>query len=193
MMSTTPMDARNRGDAELASEPASLVRRALATVLDLGAALVVGAAAHALLREHVHAGWATSPTGCDPIVDGFSWTLTFALPAWLALSVLEALPGRAGPGKRAFHLRLEGPRPQASPTFARIALRTGIKLLPWLIAAYAFLLPTPWDPRDPIERSRFLLLFGSNFWIGITMACAAMTRRRQSLHDLATGTVVLRA
>jgi len=179
-------DARGPQGAAAEREPASLVRRAIATVIDLGCAAFVGAAAHAVLR---HGVYATHVDGSS--VTRWTWSVTFALPAWLALSVLEALPGRAGPGKRVLGLTIEGPRQQESPSFARIALRTAIKWFPLLIAALAFLFPTPWDPRHSIERSRFLALFGSNLWIGIYMASAAMTRRRQALHDLATGTVVL--
>ena len=178
--------------ARLSREPASLVRRALATLIDLSIAAAIGFFAVKLAAAGVAQGLGDPDPGTwisrHPRV---FWSLIFALPAWLVLSLCEALPGRAGPGKRALHLFIEGPRPQESPSFARIALRTAIKLVPWNIAAFAILFPTPWDPRDSLERSRFLLLFGSNLWIGIYMASAAMTRRRQSLHDLATGTVVL--
>ncbi len=182
-----------RQGARLAREPAGLVRRGFATAIDLAFLLLIGLVVRALLRASGE---------MDPGVDSSAgrwiqenprlfWSLTFTAPAWLALSVCEALPGRAGPGKRALSLFIEGPRPEESPSFARIALRTAIKLVPWHIAALAFLFPTPWDPRDSLERTRFLVLLGSNLWIGIYMASAAMTRRRQSLHDLATGTVVL--
>ena len=72
----------------------------------------------------------------------------------------------------------------------RIALRTAIKLVPFYIAALALLFPQVWDPQRTLERSRLLTLLGSNLWLGIYLAAAAMTRRRQSLHDLATGTAV---
>ncbi|MEO6710754.1 MAG: RDD family protein [Planctomycetota bacterium] len=179
--------------AQLEHEPAGLVRRACATAIDLACAALIGLAAQPLLRELFAAAGAHAEGGAraDSLHTRLSWSLSFALPAWLALSILEALPGRAGPGKRAMGMRIEGPRPQEKPSLARVALRTAIKLLPWHIAALAFLFPTPWDPREPLERARFLLLFGSNLWLGIYLASAAMTRRRQSLHDLATGTVVL--
>ncbi|HUR29262.1 MAG TPA: RDD family protein [Planctomycetota bacterium] len=196
MMPNLDRDARaeQKADAGISREPASLVRRALATGVDLAFAALCGALASLSIAAAAKNGFG-SP-GLETWIAAHPrlfWSLGFALPAWLALSACEALPGRAGPGKRVLRLRIEGPRPQASPSFPRIALRTGIKLAPWLIAAYAFLFPTPWDPRGSIERARFLLLFGSNLWIGIYMASAAMTRRRQCLHDLATGTVVLRA
>jgi uncharacterized RDD family membrane protein YckC len=185
--------AAERLGAVLAREPAGLVRRALATAIDHAFALLVGYGARAALSA-----FAAHDSGEPELVAWISnhprlaWSLTSALPAWLALSIAEALPGRAGPGKRALGLCVEGPHPQQSPSFARIALRTAIKLVPWLIAALAFLFPKPWDPREALERTRFFLLLGSNLWIGIYLASAAMTRRRQSVHDLATGTVVLK-
>ena len=183
-------------NASQARAPAGLVRRGCATAIDLAFVLLVGLGLRALLRAagvtHAEAGLDMGAAQWISENPRLFWSLSFALPAWLALSVAEALPGRAGPGKRALRMYIEGPRPQQTPSFARIALRTAIKLVPWHIAALAFLFPVPWDPRESLERARFLVLFGSNLWIGIYLASAAVTRRRQSLHDLATGTVVLK-
>ncbi len=174
--------------AELAREPASLVRRALATAIDLAFAALIGLCVRALSM----APWLELSSQAEWILERpkLAWSLSVAMPAWLVLSTLEALPGRAGPGKRLLGLCLEGPRAGQVPSFARVALRTAIKLAPWYIAALALLFPEPWDPHKSLERSRLLTLLGSNLWLGIYLAAAVMTRRRQSLHDLATGTAV---
>ncbi len=173
---------------DLAREPASLVRRALATAIDLAFAALIGVCVRALEM----APWLELPSLTQWMLERprLAWSLTVALPAWIGLSALEALPGCAGPGKRLLGLCLEGPRAGQVPSFARIALRTAIKFVPFYIAALALLFPEPWDPHKSLERSRLLTLLGSNLWLGIYLAAAAMTRRRQSLHDLATGTAV---
>jgi MFS family permease len=43
-----------------------------------------------------------------------------------------------------------------------------------------------------VVLGRLMVVLSSNLWIGLYLASAAMTRRRQSLHDLALGSVVLR-
>jgi uncharacterized RDD family membrane protein YckC len=165
-----------------------LLRRALAQAIDLGLAACVAVCAlyaASWLPDSSWAAWIARPTW-------LSWSVGVALPAWLALAALEALPGHASPGKRLLGLGLsEAPRaPRLS--FLRIALRTGLKLLPWQIGALALCLPQPWDPREPLEFGRLMVVLSSNLWIGLYLASAAMTRRRQSLHDLALGSVVLR-
>ncbi len=185
-------DARQaqRSAADPAREPAGLARRGCALCIDLAIAALVGTAVQGLMGQWTAPGSSNSALGewiaANPRL---GWSATFALPAWLALALLEALPGRAGVGKRALGLRLESTRGTAPP-LAKIALRTAIKLVPWLVGAMAFLFPKPWEPTDALERSRLLILLGSNLWIGIYLASAAMTSRGQSLHDLATGTVV---
>lgn len=176
---------------DLAREPASLFRRALATAIDLVFATLIGLCARGLER----ASWLELSSLSQWILERprLAWSLSVALPAWIGLSALEALPGCAGPGKRLLGLCLEGPRAGQLPSFARVALRTAIKFAPFYIAALALLFPEVWDPQKTLERSRLLTLLGSNLWLGIYLAAAAMTRRRQSLHDLATGTAVRHA
>lgn len=167
--------------------PGGLLRRAFAQALDLGlaAALVQGLVALAQRLDPAPWGaWLGLP-------GGLRWSLSLALPVWFILSVLEWLPGQASPGKRTLGLRLLGHR-QERLSFVRVALRTAIKLLPWIIGALALWLPKPWDPQERLELGRLLLVLGSNLWLGLYLACAAMTRRRQSLHDLVVASVVLR-
>jgi uncharacterized RDD family membrane protein YckC len=175
------------------SEPAGLFRRACAFAIDLCVAAAIAWGFTAVARALGADALLASTRAGRYLLERpwLLWSASHALPAWLALSFLESLPPRAGPGKRLLRLRVEASRRGDSPSAARIALRTAIKLVPWLVAALALFLPRPWDPRDPIESPRLLVLLASNLWIGIYLASAAMTRRRQSLHDLATGTVVV--
>lgn len=173
-----------RSDEELAG----LLRRAWAQALDVGIFVAIGLCALEAAERLANAGWGAwlaEPTW-------LLWSAIFGLPGWLALSAMEWFRGNASPGKRALGLHLVGPRHAPRPSFARLLLRTAIKLLPWHIGAVALCLPQPWNPRVPLELGRLMLLLGSNLWLGLYLACAAMTRRRQSLHDLVAGTVVLR-
>ena len=182
------MSTSERNSVHDSEAPAGLLRRAFAQALDLGLAAAVMLGVLALSERFADAplGSWLGPRG------GLRWSASLALPAWLVLTLLEWLPGNASPGKRILGMRLIGSRRLPRISFARIALRTLIKLLPWHIGAIALSLPQPWDPREPLELSRLLWLLGSNLWLGLYLACAAMTRRRQSLHDLLVGTLVLR-
>lgn len=185
-MSSNPQESARatRADDQLAG----LLRRAFAQAIDVGLAAAIGLCALECSQQLAVAGrevWLEPSTW-------LGWSASFGLPAWLALSLLEWLPGNASPGKRVLRLHLVGPQPGRRPSFARLLLRTAIKLLPWHIGALALCLPEPWNPREPLELARLLLVLGSNLWLGLYLACAAMTRRRQSLHDLLVGTVVLR-
>ena len=169
-------------------ESAGLLRRAFAQTIDVGLAAVIGLCALQAAQRLVDSGWGAWLGQST----WFAWSAIFGLPAWLLLALLEWLPGHASPGKRVLRMHLVGPQRGRRPSFARVALRTAIKLLPWHIGALALCLPHPWDPREPLELGRLLLVLGSNLWLGLYLACAAMTRRRQSLHDLVVGTVVVR-
>lgn len=192
MTSLDPQPAQeSQSDADLAG----LLRRACALALDLGLAGLLGLSVTAAARALGIAQW----VGDWPVGHWFlehqdlAWSAVYVLPAWLALSVIESMPAHASPGKRALGLRLVGPRPGQPLSFVRIALRTAIKLAPWHIGALALLFPEPFDPRNELELARLLILLGSNLWIGIYLAIAAITRRRQSLHDLIVGTQVVNA
>jgi uncharacterized RDD family membrane protein YckC len=66
------------------------------------------------------------------LVDAIAFTIS-VLPVWAYLTATEAGPRQGTWGKRRTHLRVvttEGSRPRLS----RIAIRNGVKLLPWQLA-----------------------------------------------------------
>lgn len=179
----TPHGGRSVAPEDVPAPDASLTLRALAGIVDLALAvgLVVG-------QRRLLPG--PSPSAEPESL--LAWLATTVLPAWFALAVAEALPGRAGPGKRLLGLRIVSAHSRLELTFARLALRTALKLVPAACAAVALAYPTLWDGHAPLGGRRLALFLAANLWIGIYLAAAAMTRRRQSLHDLATGTRVTR-
>ena len=72
----------------------------------------------------------------------------------------------------------------------RALLRAAVKFLPFEVGHLAFALPTPvW--RAPGEfRAGFLMVW---LLLGLSLLAIVRTERRQSVHDLAAGTVVIRA
>jgi uncharacterized RDD family membrane protein YckC len=171
-----------------------LVRRGVATLVDLGF-LVLAAWASRATVSWLLAGNGEAPPSeavLAPLSSRAGWMLTTLVPPWLALSALEALPGLAGPGKRLLGLCVASARPGSRPAFGRILARTLVKFLPAAFAAQALCFPVPWNGHGPLERGRLVMFLGANLWLGIYLAAAAMTRRRQALHDLALGTRVAR-
>jgi uncharacterized RDD family membrane protein YckC len=114
--------------------------------------------------------------------------VTVSLPIWLYFSLYESSPHQATIGMRAMGLQvadLAGER----ISFGRALLRTVLKLLPFEINHLTMFLPRPiWGDPNPGFRVGFLLVSGL---MGLYLVIMFMTRRKQSLHDLVAGTVVL--
>jgi uncharacterized RDD family membrane protein YckC len=161
---------------------AYLARRSTAYLIDVG--MLAGAAGlvQALLAL-MGAGLPAAASGLQ--VE--AWVLvTVSLPVWLYFIGLEHLTG-ATLGKRLLGLRVE----RASGgrlSLGRAWLRTALKLLPWELTHITLLLPTPiWSAPNPGFRLGFIAVYAL---LGLYLAAAALTPRRQSLPDLAAGALV---
>jgi uncharacterized RDD family membrane protein YckC len=172
--------------AALPHEPraaASLPRRAAAAALDL---LVVGTLATLASLAASRAGWS------EP-ADAFHWHLrslaTLSLPAWLYFTLGEGLPGSASLGKRALGLRVVDTYGGRLPP-ARAALRALLKLGPLLLAQVACAYPTPSTELGTTPMPR--LLFAAYAALGLYVATAMMSLKKQSVHDWATSACVIR-
>jgi uncharacterized RDD family membrane protein YckC len=76
-------------------------------------------------------------------------------------------------------------------SFGRALLRTIIKLLPFEINHLVLFLPTPiWGDPNPGFRIGFVVV---NALITLYFATMFLTKRRQSIHDLEAGTIVVNA
>lgn len=119
------------------------------------------------------------------------WVLvSISLPAWLYFSWSESSVHQATIGKRLLGLQVvsvEG----GQVAFRNALLRTTVKLLPWELTHLTLLLPVPlwWDATP-------------GFRPGLAVACLLMgvylmvlwrNPQRRGLHELAAGTVVVRA
>jgi uncharacterized RDD family membrane protein YckC len=132
--------------------------------------------------------------GFDWMQNGFLfWLYVFfaaSIPFWLYYSLLESSARQATFGMRLFGLRVtdtDGNR----IGFGRALLRTVIKLLPFEINHLVMFLPTPiWYDPNPGFRIGFLVV---NALIILYFATMFLTRRRQSVHDLVSRTVVVNA
>lgn len=181
MESTTQPREASEPIAEPA--PAGLVRRALAQTIDLGLAVALAAC--------LERAWPSAPVS-DAAHPWLEFLVRTALPAWLLSAGVECLPGNASPGKRLLGLRVLAATAARPASPARVLLRGALKLVPFAVAALALRFPMPWDPREALAWPRVALLLASNLWLGLFLAAAAMTRRRQAPHDLAAATVVVR-
>lgn len=172
------------------TEYASALRRVLAYALDasilfIGVPVILGGIFSLIFQKTIGFEWMRS---------GFLfWAFVFctaSLPFWLYYSVFESSTRQATIGMKALGLRvtsMEGER----ISFGRALLRTVVKLLPFEINHATMFLPTPiWHDPDPGFRVGFVAVMAL---LSIYFATMFRTRRKQSVHDLAAGTVVVQA
>lgn len=130
--------------------------------------------------------------GFDWMQNGFLFWLyvflTVSIPCWLYYSLLESSARRATFGMRLFGLQVadsDGGR----VGFGRALLRTVIKLLPFEINHLVMFLPTPiWSDPNSGFRVGFVVV---NALMILYLATIFLTERRQSVHDLVAGTIVV--
>jgi len=162
---------------------AYLARRAAAYLLDvvlLAGAVLLTQGALAVLGAGLPAtalGWQVE-----------AWVLaTGSLPAWFYFIALEHFSG-ATFGKRLLGLRVESAR-GGRLSLGQASLRTVLKLLPWELTHITLLLPTPiWGDPNTGLRLGLIVVYAM---LGLYVAAAALTPRRQSLPDLLSGSVVV--
>ena len=154
-----------------------------ATLLLLG--ILLTQCALYLLRD----GWAEpGPSGPQLLI---YLLVTVSFPVWLYFLSMESSRRKATLGKRLLHLEVADAY-GSRISLARSALRTLVKLIPWELTHLTLCLPTPifYEGSDDRLRPGFWFVYGL---IGLYLAAAMMTRRKQSVHDLAAGTYVVRA
>ncbi|HLL75665.1 MAG TPA: RDD family protein [Pyrinomonadaceae bacterium] len=131
---------------------------------------------------------------------GFEWTrsglrlwayvfATASIPIWLYYALLESGARQATLGMRLLGLRVTG-LDGGRIGFGRALLRTAVKLIPFEINHAVLFLPAPlFYETEPGFRYGFVAV---NTLMIIYLASALLTRRRQSIHDLVAGTLVVR-
>jgi uncharacterized RDD family membrane protein YckC len=131
---------------------------------------------------------------------GFEWTrngfllwayvfATLSIPCWLYYAFLESGERQATAGMRLLGLRVTGLNGERL-SFGRALLRTVVKLIPFEVNHAVMFLPAPlMHETDPNFRYGFILV---NALMVVYLASVALTGRRQSIHDLMAGTVVVR-
>lgn len=173
---------------EQQTEYASVSRRVLAYALD---ALILFIAAPVILGGIFSLIFYLT-IGFEWMRNGFLfWAFVFctaSVPFWLYYSLLESSTRQATIGMRALGLRVtstEGER----ISFGRALLRTVVKLVPFEINHATMFLPTPiWGDPNPGFRPGFVAVGAS---LALYFATMLLTRRKQSVHDLVAGTVVV--
>lgn len=179
------------------SMPASIVvRRGVAYAIDVAlayAAFVAIQTALTPVRNRFDPAWMTSGLRFEGYI-----LLTISLPVWCYFTLTEGSRWQATIGKRLLGLRVAAATGQRVGR-GRALLRTAVKLLPWDLSHLAVALPAPLfiDPATgALDWSRggfragFLLAYAV---LGVTVVALLRTPRRQALHDLVAGTVVLPA
>ncbi|MFO7270603.1 RDD family protein [Sphaerobacter thermophilus] len=175
--------------------PARIVlRRGLAYAIDVALAYGVFVGVQTALtpiRNRLDPVWMTS----GPRLEGYIF-LTISLPVWCYFTLCEGSRWQATVGKRLLGLRVVTATGERVG-WGRALLRTVVKLLPWDIAHVTVALPRPlfidpntgaldWTRGD--FRPGFLLAYAV---LALTLVAVVRTPRRQALHDLAAGTVVV--
>lgn len=115
---------------------------------------------------------------------------TVSIPFWLYYSLLESSARQATFGMRLFGLQVTDTGGKRVG-FGRALLRTVIKLLPFELNHLVLFLPTPiWSDPQPGFRLGFVAV---NALMILYIATTFLTRRKQSVHDLVSGTIVVNA
>ncbi|MFY9618707.1 MAG: RDD family protein [Pyrinomonadaceae bacterium] len=169
---------------------ASVIRRVLAYAVDA----VILFVAFPLILGAVFALLLYSTVGLDWMLNGLLFWLyvfsTVSLPFWLYYSLLESSSRQATFGMRLFRLQVADTSGRRI-SFGRALLRTVVKLLPFELNHLVLFLPTPiWGDPEPGFRFGFVVV---NALMILYIATPFLTRRKQSVHDLIAGTVVLNA
>ena len=113
-----------------------------------------------------------------------------SLPSWIYLILGESSARGATLGKIVLNLRVVDVY-GAGLDFRRALLRTIVKMLPFELAQVALSFPQPAYITGTIGHPR--LLFVVYAMLALQVAAITMTLKKQSVHDLAAGTYVVRA
>ena len=147
----------------------------------------------ALVAVHGAAYFARGKPFYEPHT-GLEWELfllaSVSLPCWCYFALSEASARQATLGTRAFKLNvvdIYGSRLGSG----RAWVRTLVKLTPWECVHVALCFPEPVFGGAPFGVRPFL--FVAYALLGLYLAAAMLTLKKQSVHDLVAGTYVVRA
>lgn len=145
----------------------------------------------AVAVQAVH--WSIAAFAQPKFESGLAWHAylfaTVSLPCWAYYALLEGAPGHATLGKKWLKLQVVDVY-GARIGWRRTFVRTAIKLVPWEIAHIALCFPTPVFVSGELPMPR--LLFSVYGLLGLYLAAAFLTLKKQSVHDLAAGTYVVK-
>ena len=168
---------------------ASIVRRLGAYVIDalllfVAFGLLLGSIFGLVLYLTVGFEWMRNGL----LLWGYVFTIV-SLPLWLYYSFFESSVRQATIGMRLLGLRVTGLKGERI-SFGRALLRTVVKLIPFEVNHAVMFLPVPIE-SDPNAgfRAGFILV---GVLMCVYLASVFLTRHKQSIHDLAARTVVVR-
>jgi len=170
------------------TSPVSFWRRAAAYSVDV----LVCAVAVQFVQGALYFTWGDPREHLDSGMQWFVYMwLTVSAPVYAYFTLCESSASGATLGKRALGLVVRDVY-GARIGVGRALWRTIGKLLPWNLAHLVMCFPAPpWDGGPDFELRRGI--FAVYALVGANLATALMTRKQQSLHDLAVGTLVVRA
>lgn len=166
---------------------AGIIRRLAAYAIDI-AILATAVMAFQFGLQAITGGFPANQLKTGPQIE--AWVLaTVSLPTWAYFSLMERSSWQASLGKRLLGLRVADTQ-RNRIGFGRALLRTIVKLIPWEITHLSLMLPTPLWSEVVSEDLRPGLIV-ANVLLVLYIAVAILTPRKQSVHDLIAGTVVL--
>jgi len=166
---------------------ASFSRRSTAYAVDV----LIAAVAVQLIQGALYLALGDARQYLDGGAQWFAYMwCTVSAPVYVYFTWMESSQRQATLGKHAFGVKVCNVY-GARIGVGRALLRTAVKLAPWDLAHAVLCFPAPpWDGGPDVELRRGV--FAVYALVGIYLATTLMTRQKQSVHDLAAGTLVVR-
>jgi uncharacterized RDD family membrane protein YckC len=170
-----------------AASPAGIIRRAAAYLVDI-AILAVTVVVTQFAIQAITGGFPADQLNTGLQIEAWVFA-TVSLPVWAYFTLLEGSGWQASLGKRLLGLRVTDTMGNRIG-FGRALLRTIVKLIPWEITHLSLMLPTPiWGESASTSLRPGLIV--ANALLVLYIAVAVLTPRKQSVHDLIAGTLVV--
>ena len=118
--------------------------------------------------------------------------VTTVLPVGLYFTIFEAQPRNGTPGKKRMKLKVVSIEESEGLSYSRVAIRNGLKLLPWQIA-HMSLIRIPGWPLDIQDPSPWVVAGLIAVWVLVIgyVISIFMSRGQRAIYDVAAGVKIV--